>query len=136
LTYLLDANICIDHFRKRSTRALERALLRVGPAEMSLCSVVVAELLAGCYGAQNPAAETAKVQRLRALFRSLPMDDAAAEVAAGVYGELSARGERIGGNDLFIAGIALSNDLTLVTHNVREFGRVPGLRIEDWQALP
>ena len=39
----------------------------------------------------------------------------------------------IGHNDLFIAATALAHDLTLVTHNVREFGRVPRLRIEDWQ---
>ena len=136
MTYLLDANICIDYFRRHGTRALERALARVGPAEMSLCSIVVAELLAGCYGSQDPGAELAKVRQLRSLFPSFPLDDASAEVAARVYGELSARGERIGANDLFIAAIALTNDLTLVTHNVREFGRVPGLRVEDWQAMP
>jgi tRNA(fMet)-specific endonuclease VapC len=76
------------------------------------------------------------VDELRRLFRSLPFDDAAGEIAARVNAGLELKGERIGHNDLFIAAVALSQDLTLVTHNVREFGRVPGLRIEDWEATP
>jgi tRNA(fMet)-specific endonuclease VapC len=46
---------------------------------------------------------------------------------------LEAIGSRIGPNDLLIAATALANDLTLVTHNVREFSRVLGLRVEDWE---
>jgi tRNA(fMet)-specific endonuclease VapC len=63
----------------------------------------------------------------------LPFDDR----AAGEYGKLrdhlSRIGQMIGPNDLLIAGIALANGLTLVTHNTVEFSRVPGLPLEDWQ---
>ncbi len=122
--------------RRRGSGALRRALSRINANDIALCSVVVAELLAGCYGAQHPPGELAKVAYLRRMFHSLPLDDNSAEVAARIQGELSARGLRIGSNDLFVAAIAVANDLTLVTHNISEFGRVAGLRIEDWQATP
>ena len=67
-----------------------------------------------------------------ALFLPLPFDDAAAEEYAKIRIYLERRGRIIGHNDLMIAAAARSRDLTLVTHNVREFTRVPGLRIEDW----
>jgi tRNA(fMet)-specific endonuclease VapC len=58
-------------------------------------------------------------------------------VAAEVYGtiraDLSARGLMIGANDLLIAAIAMANQITLVTHNTSEFGRISGLLLEDWQ---
>jgi tRNA(fMet)-specific endonuclease VapC len=67
-------------------------------------------------------------------FRSLPFDDASAEVYGRIRAQLGAQGNLIGPNDLLIASIALANNLTLVTHNTREFSRIPELRIEDWVA--
>ena len=109
---------------------------RLDPKDIGVCSIVVSELLAGCYGAKDPQAEQAKVAMLRQLFSSLPFDDRAAEAAAKVHGHLTTRGERLGQGDLYIAAIAITHDLTLVTHNLREFSRVPGLRTEDWQDKP
>jgi tRNA(fMet)-specific endonuclease VapC len=60
------------------------------------------------------------------------LDDPAAERAGEVRAHLAADGQLIGPNDLFIAGIALARGMTLVTHNTKEFSRVPGLAIEDW----
>lgn len=68
-------------------------------------------------------------------FTSLPFDDVAAEHYARIRADLARAGTPIGPNDLLlIAAIALANALTLVTHNMREFGRVVGLKIEDWEA--
>ena len=78
----------------------------------------------------------ALAQTLLGAFRSLFFDDAAADHAAHVRAALEAAGTSIGPNDLLIAAIALANGLTLVTHNTREFGRVPGLGIEDWELDP
>jgi tRNA(fMet)-specific endonuclease VapC len=137
VTYLLDSNICIQHMRARGGgSALDRALARIDRNDVAINSVVVAELIGGCYRSRDVAAEFAKVEILRRLFPSLPFDDAAAEVAGRVYAELSKAGQRIGSNDLLIAAIALSRGLVLVTHNASEFGRVAGLRIEDWEATP
>jgi tRNA(fMet)-specific endonuclease VapC len=60
----------------------------------------------------------------------LPFDDIAAEV----FDELRSQGVRIGTMDLRIAAIALARDLTVLSRNLVDFGRVPGLRIEDWTA--
>jgi tRNA(fMet)-specific endonuclease VapC len=65
-------------------------------------------------------------------FQLATLDYTAAERSSVVRGRLEGRGERIGAYDVLIAGIALSRECILATHNVREFGRVKGLRIEDW----
>lgn len=70
------------------------------------------------------------------MHKSLPFDDAAAERYAGLRAGLEKVGTPIGPNDMLIAAIALANDVTVVTHNVREFSRVPGLRVEDWESEP
>jgi tRNA(fMet)-specific endonuclease VapC len=65
---------------------------------------------------------------------SLPFDDAAADQYARIRHALEQAGQRIGAHDLEIASIALAHDLTVVSHNVRVFSRVPDLRLEDWEA--
>ncbi len=64
---------------------------------------------------------------------SFDFDDAAAEAYAHIRAEVEARGAHLGAMDYMIAAIGLANDLTLVTHNVREFSRVPGLLYDDWE---
>lgn len=75
----------------------------------------------------------ALVQTIRQQFQSLPFDDRAAEEYGLVRADIPSRGLMIGANDLLIASIALANNLTLMTHNTAEFGRVNGLLIYDWQ---
>ena len=65
-------------------------------------------------------------------FRILPFDSACARIYGSVRAHLEKQGLVIGSNDLLIAAICLAHGTTLVTHNVREFKRVPGLPIEDW----
>ena len=134
MTDLLDTNICIDHLRRRGTHALRRKLQVIDPTEIAVCSVVVAELLAGCYPSQTRDACFKEVEELRQFFVSLPFDDAAAQHSGRVAADLESRGQRIGEADLFIAGVGIANDLTLLTNNIGEFSRVTGLRIEDWRA--
>ncbi|MEH1963301.1 MAG: PIN domain-containing protein [Nostoc sp.] len=64
---------------------------------------------------------------------SLPLDDISALNAGRIRAQLANLGIPIGYNDLLIASIALSHDLILVTHNTKEFVRVEGLKIEDWE---
>jgi tRNA(fMet)-specific endonuclease VapC len=64
----------------------------------------------------------------------MSFDDAVAEVYGRLRAELDLRGTPIGPNDLLIAATALAHGLTLVTRNEKEFGRVPGLRIENWES--
>jgi len=68
------------------------------------------------------------------LFVSLPLDDESALLAGRHRAMLEARGDGIEAYDYLISGIALANNLVVVTHNVRHFSRIPGLQWEDWEA--
>jgi tRNA(fMet)-specific endonuclease VapC len=138
MKYLLDTNAWIGYLTKHRS-AIVNKLATLHPADVGHCSVVSAELYDGAYKSGHPAhrpANLALLARLRGQFMSLPFDDGAAEVAGQVRAHLAALGTPIGPSDLQIAAIALANNLTLVTHNTREFGRVPGLTLEDWEASP
>jgi tRNA(fMet)-specific endonuclease VapC len=73
-----------------------------------------------------------RVDRFCAAFESLPFDDAAASRCGEIRAQLRREGRPIGANDLLIAAIALAADLTLVTRNLSEFRRVPGLTVDGW----
>ena len=95
--------------------------------------MVKAELL---LGARRSTRVEENLQRLKQFFApldSLPFDDLCAEHYAVIRADLLAQGKPIGPNDLLIAAIARAHDAVLVTHNSGEFGRVIGLRMEDWE---
>ena len=130
--YLLDTNACIQFLRDPGS-AVARRLAAVPAGEVALCTVVKAELY---YGAWRSADPDRSIQVLEAFFGnlgSLPFDDLAAEVYGRIRAYLTQQGQLIGPNDLLIAATALAYGATLVTHNTREFTRVPDLRIEDWE---
>jgi len=133
MTYLLDTNACIGYLNGRAKGVL-RQLKSTDPKDIVLCSVVKAELFYGAMRSDNPAQTLAKQQSFLSRFASLPLDDRAAEIYGRIRAQLAASGKLIGPNDLFIAAIAIANDVILVTHNTGEFSRVVGLRIEDWEA--
>ncbi len=81
----------------------------------------------------NPQITLARQQQFLTLFVSLPFDDVTALTYGRIRAELAANGTPIGPNDFQIAAIALTHNLILVTHNTREFSRVSGLVIEDWE---
>jgi tRNA(fMet)-specific endonuclease VapC len=131
--FLLDTNVCIRILNGSSPSVAAR-LQATSPAEVRLCSVVKAELL---YGARHSKRVDGNLRLLHRFFEplaSLPFDDRCAEEAAFIRLDLGRSGRPIGPNDLLIAAIARAHDLVLVTHNIREFNRVPGLRVEDWEA--
>ncbi len=132
MTYLLDTNACIRYLNRRSVGVLRR-LQALKPQDVAVCSVVKAELFYGAMRSNNLRKTLAKQQKFLSQFVSLPFDDRAAKVYGKIRAELAAKGTPIGPNDLMIAAIAIVNNVTLVTHNTREFSRVNGLRIEDWE---
>ncbi len=76
------------------------------------------------------------MQRLKIFFeplRSLTFDDACVQGYGQLRAVLTSKGAAIGANDMQIAAIAVTHGLTLVTHNTREFGRIDGLKLEDWE---
>ena len=134
MTYLLDTNVCVNYLRSPGQSSITRKLLSCRPGEVVLCSVAKAELVYGAYRSRNVQQNLRHVQLFSARFLSLPYDDAAAEIYGQVRSQLANQGRLIGPNDLMIASIALTHDLTLVTHNLGEFGRITRLSLEDWEA--
>lgn len=132
MKYLLDTNACIACLRRKPSPVIGRLRL-LQPSDVAVCSIVRAELLFGVAGSRDPAKERVHVDTFLGPFLSLPFDDAAAEKYGQIRHALERAGQRIGAHDLELAAIALARELTLVTHNVGEFSRVPGLKHEDWE---
>lgn len=130
--FLLDSNACIQLLKNRSTKLLQE-FERHQPADIVVCSIVKSELY---YGARHSSQVEANLQLLERFFqplKSLPFDDNCAQQAGLIRADLAVQGKPIGPNDLLIAATARAYDVVLVTHNVREFARVTGLRWVDWQ---
>ncbi len=128
---LLDTNTIIFALKD----AQGRSALRIGEAvhdDVSICSIVEAELYHGATKYGRPTRRKAILDAFLAPFHSLSFDSACVPQYARIRDHLERQGSRIGGNDLLIAAIELTHDLTVVTHNCNEFNRVPGLRVEDW----
>lgn len=128
---LLDTDICIYAINRRQPGPLER-LRAYALGEVGISVITYAELR---YGVENSARAEENLQRLEQFL--LPLEVAPLDIEAGrIYGRVRAQlrreGRLIGANDLFIAAHALSLGATLVTHNVREFERIEGLRLERW----
>lgn len=135
MSFLLDTNTCIQYLNGRSPNVKQR-LEKTPPQEIVVCSVVKAELFFGAMKSTNPARSLAKQKKFLNRFDSLPFDDHSAEIYGQIRAQLETQGTPIGPTDLLIAAIAIANQTTLVTHNTREFSRVAGLNIEDWEATP
>lgn len=132
MKYLLDTNVCIRYLQGR-VPAIRDAIHARKPDTMVVCAVVRAELFYGAMKSQFPTETLTKQRQFIDRFASLPFDDAAALVFGQLRAHLHRQGNPIGPYDLQIAAIALANDLTLVTHNTREFGRIDGLHLQDWE---
>jgi len=132
MLYLLDTNVCVVYLNGRSISVRDR-LLSTPIEDMSVCSVVKAELFYGAMRSNNPIKTLKQQQEFLERFNSFPFDDDTAIIFGQIRASLTKAGTPIGAYDLQIAAIALANNLTLVTHNTREFKRVDGLRIEDWE---
>lgn len=129
--YLLDTNIII-YFLKHESSAVSTKIQAISIDEISVCSVVKAELFYGAAKSNNPIKSRKIQDAFLSLLFSFPFDDQAVDCYAQIRSDLEKKGTPIGGNDLMIASIALANNLVLVTANTREFSKVNGLMIENW----
>ncbi|WP_027891549.1 type II toxin-antitoxin system VapC family toxin [Calidithermus chliarophilus] len=131
MRYLLDTDICIHVARHRPRQVLER-LRSLEYGEVNISVITEFELTYGALKSADPQGKLAQVELVTRLAPPLPLDSSAVAAAARIRLELERKGLRIGAYDTLIAAQALSLGLTLVTNNVREFGRVEGLRVENW----
>ena len=125
---LLDTDTCVFALRHHAG-VLER-LRALSPDDVAVCVVTEAELEYGVLASRDPARSRRSVEAFLAPIASLPFESGAAPLHAAI--RLALKSKPIGERDLIIAAVALAHDATLVTHNGREFGRVRGLRVEDW----
>ena len=132
--YLLDTNTLIYFFKQQGFVAAH--LQQVQASQIALPSVVLFELEYGLLQSTKPEAQQRGMDAAVAAYRVLPLDAKCAKAAARLRYTLEVAGTPIGHGDLLIAGIALANDLTLITRNTREFSRVAGLRLENWFDTP
>ena len=132
LRYMLDTNLCILLLRDRPQGLRER--FNAEADALCISSVVLSELLYGAGRSARPIENRQEVERFAARLEVLPFDAEAAAHAAEIRVALERRGRMIGAYDLLIAGHARSRGLVVVTSDLKEFGRVDGLRCEDWLA--
>jgi len=129
--YMLDTDTC-SYVMKRSNAAVLRRLQAVPVADVCVSVVTKSELLYGVEVSPRRAQDAAALAAFLPYVDVLDFSDDAAPHYAEIRADLRKRGLPIGANDLFIAAHARSLGLTLVTNNAAEFGRVTGLRVENW----
>ena len=103
------------------------------PEDIRLCSVVKAELYFGAYKSARKSQNLTVIEKLFKCYGSFSFGDRAAKIYGELRARLTAQGAIIGPNDLMIAAIAVANKSILITHNVREFQRIDGLEVVDWE---
>lgn len=131
MRYLLDTDICIYSIKRRPPEVVER--LSIIPQGVTAISTVTQfELWHGVFKSTHVKLNTAALQQFQASLVVLPFDSRDAEACGEILAGLEQRGLPIGPYDLQIAAQARTRGLVLVTHNTREFSRVPGLVVEDW----
>ena len=133
MKYLLDTDTCSFIMRQSSAMLLQR-FAGISDDEAAMSVITQGELRSGI--ARKPLATQLKARfdRLNVAIPTLDLPAAAASHYSMIRAHLEQKGRLIGSNDLWIASHALAANMKLVTNNVREFERVPGLKIENWAA--
>ena len=129
--YMLDTDTC-SYIMKRSNQAVLHRLQAITVSDVCMSVITKSELLHGVEVSPRRIHDAAALQAFLPHVEVLEFPSDAASHYAQIRSELRKRGQMIGANDLFIAAHARSLGLRLVTNNTAEFGRVRGLRLENW----
>lgn len=127
---MLDTSVCVRALRDRSGQLSDH--FRAHAGSLCISTMVLTELLFGAALSARPDHHAEQVRELARRLTVLPFDDAAAEHAADIRAYLQRAGTPIGAYDTLISGHARSQGLVVMTGNLSDFRRVPGLRSEDW----
>lgn len=132
--YLLDTNVLSEVLRRRPEPAVVDRLRALEPTSLHTSSVCVFELRLGAMRRTTGGLELWRriAEEVLSRLRVVPFGDEEARRAGDLMAELAGRGEPIGLEDVQIAATARVRGFTVVTRNVRHFGRVDGLRVENW----
>ena len=130
LRYMLDTNICIYVIKNRPARLRDR--FNDFADQLCVSIITLAELIYGAEKSARPHENLAVVEQFSARLDVLPFAERAASHYGQLWAELERAGQPIGIHDMMIGSHARSEGLVVVTNNVREFQRMPGLRLENW----
>jgi tRNA(fMet)-specific endonuclease VapC len=130
LTYMLDTNICI-YVMKNYPQNLQEKFNSLAE-QICISSITLGELHYGAEKSARRADNLIAIEHFVARLDVLPFDARAASHYGQLCAELERAGTPCGPHDMQIGGHARSEGLIVVTNNVREFSRMPGIRVEDW----
>ena len=129
--HLIDTNI-ISYWMRGDKRVIDR-IKKHSPSDLSLSTITLAEILYGIEKSPIKKEERRlKIKKISSLLGLYFFDEAAAGEYAVIRAQLEREGIVISERDTQIASIAMANKLTVVTHNVKEFGRIGKLKVVDW----
>ncbi len=131
---LLDTNICI-YIIKRKPEAVLRHFQNYHPGDIGISSITLAELQYGVARSQAQKRNASALSEFLIPLEILPFGESATQAYGSIRALLERQGNIIGAMDLLIAAHAVSLEAVLVTNNVKEFERVPDLKIENWVSL-
>ena len=131
MIYIVDSNTCI-YFMNGKYPSVREKFLSISPKNIKISSIVKGELLLGAFKSQTREQTTNKVEKFLKPFDIIDFTDKMSYDYAEIRAELEKSGQIIGANDLLIAATAINTNAILITHNIDEFSRVKGLKIEDW----
>ena len=129
--YLLDTNICIYITRKHPPEVLQR-FADLKPGDVGISLITYGELYTGVTKSQHADIALQKLTNIIELIPVLPMPEQTGRHYGEIRGMLEKAGTPIGNNDLWIAAHARELGIILVSNNLSEFERVPGLKLENW----
>ncbi len=132
LKYLLDTNICIYAIKRKPVQV--RRALNAHRGQIAISAITLMELFYDAEKSSSPRGNLEVIEGFAARVTVLAYDSAAASCTAQLRAEQAAAGTQIGAYDQMIAGHARSQGLTVVTNNLSEYARVPGLVLEDWSS--
>jgi tRNA(fMet)-specific endonuclease VapC len=117
----------------RGDQSVIRRIKKYAPSELSLSTITLAEILYGIEKSPIKKKERRlKLKQITSLLDLYSFDETAAVKYAVIRAQLEKKGMVISERDIQIASIAMANKLTVVTHNVKEFGRIGKLNVVDW----
>lgn len=128
--FLIDTDILV--FILRGNRSVLATLKEKEPFPKAISMISYGELLYGAEKSENPRQNTANVRQLIEVFPVIGITRGVMETYASLKADLSRKGQVLDDFDLIIAASALMLDYCLVTNNVKHFGRIPDLRLENW----
>jgi tRNA(fMet)-specific endonuclease VapC len=130
LKFLLDTNMVIYTLKRRPKSVSE--IFNANATRMAISTITLSELIYGAEKSSNIGQNLKTIEEFVSHLEVLPYDIKASQHYGQIKASLEKKGNIIGENDIHIAAHAISQGLILVTNNLREFERVPNLKLENW----